>query len=224
MFRHKKRQAFMNIQREWVPRVFRALAALIALPFLQSLLRCVCRRPLRMGDGGERRPPLRTGCQSIPATLYRRPDPLIYAQYHLMAQGLAVTWNNPDVRVERNGAVVSAHALAPATTYDVIATIWNGSTNAPAAYLPVRFSYLTFGVGTTSTTIGTATVDLGVKGSAACPAYARVSWTTPDAPGHYCIQVVLDWLDDANPANNLGQHNVAVQRSASPSATRHAGR
>lgn len=204
---------------ERIRRAFCALAALFTLPLVRWLIRCAGGQPARTGGEGEQRPPLKTGCQSIPALLYRRPDPLIYDQYYLMAQGLAVTWDNPDVRVEQNGAAVSAHNLAPATTYDVIATVWNGSTDAPAANLPVHFSYLTFGVGTTKTAIGTTTVDLGVKGSSDCPAFARLAWTTPETPGHYCLQVELDWPDDANPANNLGQHNISVQPLNSPRAT-----
>jgi hypothetical protein len=31
-----------------------------------------------------------TRCQPVPPTIYKRPDPLIYCQKYLMAQGLAV--------------------------------------------------------------------------------------------------------------------------------------
>jgi len=71
-------------------------------------------------------------------------------------------------------------------------------------------------------------VNLGVKGSPSCPAYARHSWTTPATPGHYCLQIELDprdpitglhALEDANPANNPGQSNTDVQPLNSPRAT-----
>jgi hypothetical protein len=146
-----------------------------------------------------------------------------------MAQGLAVTWDNPDVTIELGGVPVNAHDLKPATTYDIIARIWNSSTDAPAVGLPVLFSYLSFGIGTTRTLIpGTTRVNLGVKGSSSCPAYAHHSWTTPATPGHYCLQIELDprdpitglhSLEDANPANNLGQSNTDVQPLNSPRAT-----
>jgi hypothetical protein len=87
------------------------------------------------------------------------------------------------------------------------------------AQLPVRFSYLSFGVGTQSNPIpGVVLVNLGVKGSLTCPAYARQSWTTPNTPGHYCVQVAFSWFDDANPSNNLGQQNTDVLPLQSPNA------
>jgi hypothetical protein len=164
-------------------------------------------------------PPKRDECWPIPAHRYRRPDPLIYSQEYLMAQGLAVTWDNPDIWLERNGQRVPPHSLQPATTYDVIARVWNGSVEAPAVNLPVRFSYLSFGVGTTRTPIGTTVVDLPVKGAAGCPTFASQTWTTPPVPGHYCLTVELLWSDDANPLNNVGQTNTDVKPLNSPHAT-----
>src|SRR5215212_9149113 len=38
-------------------------------------------------------------CGRIPDPLIRRPDPCIYSQTYLMAQGLPVTWDNPDIWV-----------------------------------------------------------------------------------------------------------------------------
>ena len=84
--------------------------------------------------------------------------------------------------------------------------------------MPVRFSYLDFGIGTVSRPIGETTVTVGVRGSTGAPALARQRWTTPATPGHYCIQVELIWEDDANPANNLGQRNVDVSPLNSPTA------
>jgi hypothetical protein len=156
--------------------------------------------------------------QRVPSTIYRRPDPLIYSQGYLMSQGIAVTWDNPDIQLEKGGVPVSSHALEPDTDYEIVARVWNGSTQAPAVELPVRCSYLEFGIGTISHPIGMRTVDLPVKGAPGSPATARIPWTTPMAPGHYCIQVELVWLDDANPANNLGQENTDVKALNSPQA------
>jgi hypothetical protein len=171
--------------------------------------------------GAETRPQRHSGpgdCQPVSSDIYRRPDPLIYDQYYLMAQGIAVSWDNPDIHLEQNGQVVNPHDLQPGATYQVIARIWNGSTDAPVAQLPVQFSYLSFGVGTQSHPVGASYANLGVKGSADCPAYASCDWTTPSVPGHYCLQVDLQWFDDANPANNLGQQNTDVQPLNSPNA------
>jgi hypothetical protein len=149
-------------------------------------------------------------CATISDPAMIRPDPLIYDQYYLMALGFAVTWDNPDIWLELGGVRVSPDGLQPATTYDVIARIWNGSTEAPVMGLPVAFSYLSFGVGVQNHPIGSTTVNLGVKGAANCPTFAKMKWTTPAVPGHYCIQVAFAWLDDANPNNNLGQLNTQV--------------
>jgi hypothetical protein len=157
--------------------------------------------------------------QTIPGTIYRRPDPMIYDQYYLMSQGLAVTWDNPDIHLERPlGTPVSSHDLLPDTRYHVIARIWNLSVKAPAVHMPVEVSYLSFGIGTTKTTFAQTQVDLPVKGSAGLPARAEVEWRTPPDPGHYCLQVELLWpkVEDENPDNNLGQHNTVVQALHSP--------
>ena len=153
---------------------------------------------------------------------------MIYSQGYLMSLGLAVTWDNPDITLEKvtgplqpnappdPAKTVASHALKADTEYDVLARVWNGSTAAPVVGLPVRFRFLSFGVGTQSQAIGDATTDLGVKGGPGCPAFARVRWKTPATPGHYCIQALLDWFDDLNPANNLGQENTNVGTAQSP--------
>jgi hypothetical protein len=161
----------------------------------------------------------RASCVPIHHPAFKKPDPLIYDQYYLMSLGLAVSWQNPDITVLHNGTpVASAFDLMPATQYTIRARIWNGSTDAVVVDMPVDFSYLSFGVGTTSHPIGTTKVDLGVKGSAFAPAYADVDWMTPSTAGHYCIQVAFAWPDDANPGNNLGQHNIQVVQAHSPAA------
>lgn len=200
----------------WTVRLL--LVLLLALLFL--LLRLMRRSRPAPGENVVARQErvAREECVKVPAPVYRRPDPLIYSQRYLMSQGLAVTWDNPDIQLFQAGVPVPSHTLAPATEYEIVARIWNGSTDAPAVNLPVRFSYLTFGIGTTSTFIGETRVDLPVRGAPGHPTFARVPWRTPAAPGHYCIQVDLIWSDDANPANNLGQENVNVKPLNSPHA------
>jgi hypothetical protein len=115
-----------------------------------------------------------------------------------------------------NGVPVSSAELLPATTYDVQARIWNNSVDAPVVGMPVHFSFLSFGVGAQSTAIDSTTVDVGVKGSADQPGFATVAWTTPATPGHFCLQALLDPVDDADPSNNLGQENTDVVEAQSP--------
>lgn len=197
-------------------RRWRPLWLLLALLWLIWLGRGLVRICRLAGRDRERRRD-----QNVPSWAYRQPDPLIYSQQALMAQGLAVTWDNPDIHVElasAPGVPVDSHALTPDTAYVVVARIWNGSTTAPAVDLPVEVSYLEFGIATTRHDVGLTLVDLPVKGAAGHPAVARVPWRTPPAPGHYCLQVALVWDDDANPGNNLGQHNTDVKPLNSPRA------
>ena len=155
-------------------------------------------------------------CVPINDPAFVRPDPLIYDQYYLASLGLAVTWDNPDIQLYLNGSPVASSQLQPGTTYDVVAQVWNNSTDAPVVGLSVAFSFLEFGVGTVSVPIGSTQIDLGVKGGPNCPALAQMPWTTPTTPGHYCLQVLLQPADDTNPQNNLGQENTDVVTAHSP--------
>jgi hypothetical protein len=137
-----------------------------------------------------------------------------------MEQGLAVTWDNPDIQLYQNGVPVPSASLKADTDYDVVATVYNNSTDAPAVGLPVEFSFRSFGVGAILTPIGTTTIDLPVKGAPQHPARAKITWHTPAVSGHYCLLVRLVWPDDANPKNNLGQENTNVGVAASPAVFR----
>lgn len=158
----------------------------------------------------------RPRCVVVPPAAYKRADPLIYSQQYLAEQGLAVTWNNPDIQLYENGLPVSSSDLKPSTTYEIDARIWNNSLEAPAVGMPAEFAVQSFGVGGALTAIGTQIVDVPVKGAPGHPAHARQTWTTPATPGHYCLKVRLVWADDANPKNNLGQENTNVKTAASP--------
>src|ERR1043165_3919071 len=133
-----------------------------------------------------------------------------------MSMGLAVTWDNPDIQLFRGGVPVSPSDLQPATDYEVRIKVWNGSYDAPAIGLTVELSFLSFGIGLTSTAVGSDTIDLGPKVSATAPAFASITWKTPPTPGHYCLQARLVWPDDANPSNNMGQKNTQVVQAHSP--------
>jgi hypothetical protein len=166
--------------------------------------------------GPEGHPLAETDCVPIDDPAFVRPDPLIYSQQHLLDRGLAVTWDNPDITLSLGGVPVSSDALDPATTYDVTARVWNNSLDAPVIGMPVHLSFLDFGIGTQPIPIASSAVDVGVKGSAAQPAFVSIPWTTPPTPGHYCLQVQLDPVDDSDPSNNLGQENTNVVEAQSP--------
>lgn len=154
-------------------------------------------------------------CGKITPDVYRRADPMIYSQRYLREQGLAVTWDNPDIQLFRQGVPVPSSDLDADTEYEVVATIWNNSTEAPAIGLDVDFYYHDFGIGPAPLAIGSDTVTLPVKGAPGHPAKAQTTWKTPSA-GHYCLKVQLNWEDDANPKNNLGQENTNVGAASSP--------
>ena len=155
-------------------------------------------------------------CEVIDNPSFHRPDPCIYSQRYLLQLGLPVTWDNPDIVLRKDGVIVPEHNLLPNTTYEIDATIWNNSYEAPVVGLKVIFSFLSFGVGTTLNPIGTTFVSLGVKGGVNHPAHAKMPWTTPPTAGHFCLQVLLEWFDDLNTVNNLGQNNVDVAAAQSP--------
>lgn len=155
-------------------------------------------------------------CNPIDEPAFHKPDPMIYSQYDLMAQGYAVIWDNPDIEVRKSGVVVPSSNLDPNTEYEIVARIWNKSKDAPVIGLPVLFYYLSFGNGVKGHPIGATAVNLGVKGGPDHPAFAPMKWKTPPGPGHYCILVLLAPVDDDNFLNNLGQENLNVVSPHSP--------
>lgn len=158
-------------------------------------------------------------CSPINETAFTHPDPLIYSQYDLMARGYAVTWDNPDIELRKAGVVVPSSSVDPDTEYEIVARIWNNSTDAVVVGLPVIFSYLSFGVGVKVNLIGaTSVLRLGVKGGPDHPAFASIKWKTPATPGHYCLMAFLAPTDDTNFNNNLGQENIVVGKAMSPAA------
>jgi hypothetical protein len=148
----------------------------------------------------------------------KRPDPFIYSQTYLTSLGLPITWDNPDISIFFGSTLVDPHNLTASTPYTVVARIWNNSTDAPALDMQVTFSYLSFGMGTQSNPIGTVSADVNAKGLPGCPSFASITWTTPATLGHYCLQVLLEPVDDLNWQNNMGQRNTDVTQPASPAS------
>lgn len=193
---------------------------LVALRELTRRVAEFCGRRRRREGEREHRA-ARARCVPISHPAFVRPDPLIYSQYFLMGLGLAVTWDNPDIQLRRNGVPVSSSLpLSPNADYEVVARIWNASPTAPVIQMPVHFSYLDFGAGTVSVPIGSTKVTVGVKGAASQPGTTSIVWRTPATAGHYCLQVRLDPVDDLNFANNLGQENTNVGHAGSPATFR----
>lgn len=203
-------QSFMEVLKGLVLKTVPSLVDTI-LGFLKALKGLLARCKLEHADKNA----TNEKCGTVHHPSFHRPDPLIYSQKYLLQLGLAVTWDNPDIAVLLNGVIVPEGTLLPNTDYEIDATIWNNSYDAPVVGLAVDFALLSFGTGTTLHPIGSRVINLGVKGGVNHPAHARIPWRTP-AAGHYCIQVDLKWADDVNPANNMGQNNVNVVSPQSP--------
>lgn len=205
----------------WLPRALNGLVRFLSLAWIGSLLEflrifCACGRRSQRGQSERDRNRSPYSCVPINRPEMLRPDPLIYSQYFLMAQGCHVTWDNPDIVLKKDGKVVPSSSLEKNTPYEVVARIWNASFSCPVVSMPVYFSFLKFGIGTVSVPIGKKHVDLGVKGGPGCPAFVSIEWTTPKEEGHYCLQVLLAPADDLNFDNNLGQENTNVGTAHSP--------
>ena len=68
-------------------------------------------------------------CRTYPSDLWVRPDVYLYSQKWLMARGIAVTWDNPDIEIHRqsDGVLVDSHSLQADTNYDIVAKVHNRS-------------------------------------------------------------------------------------------------
>jgi len=201
-----------------IVRSFLEIVRTILYGWLVALLKLLRACHARMGDHRSERDKRasRSHCVPIHDPAFIRPDPLIYSQKRLMELGLAVTWDNPDIILFHEGVPVSSHELVANTLYEVRIRCWNDSFDAPAINCKVHLSFLDFGIGTTSNPVGSTTVDIGVKGSATQPAFASIPWRTPRVAGHFCLQALLDPVDDRDSGNNLGQENTDVKVAASP--------
>jgi hypothetical protein len=206
--------SFLNGLKKFFSALVNVLTLLLTI--FPQLLRFL--RGLRRAAHRCFRKPDRGGCcLDLPPTVHLRADPMLYSQFWLMSQGLAVTWDNPDIQIyDMIGNPVAPVGLIPDQDYQVVVRIWNNSYGAPAAGLGVDLSFIHIGIGNTHFPIGITTANLGVKGSAHCPAFAKFIWHTPAEKGHYCLLAQLIWSDDANPNNNLGQKNTLVGETHSP--------
>lgn len=158
-------------------------------------------------------------CIPIPPDIRARPDPFIYSQQWLRMRGLAVTWDNPDFRLldAHTGDPVERFDLKPDADYTIEATIHNNSFMA-AINTTVRFEVRRFGAGTSLLSdLGAVTIDVPAAGTTV----ARIKWQTPETGGHNCLLAIIEHEDDANPLNNVGQHNTDIARSASPKRQLH---
>src|SRR6185369_12532797 len=75
---------------------------IVSLYELLQVLVQICKRWHR----NEKDPDKQGTCFPVDHPAFVRPEPLLYSQRALMAQGLAVTWDNPDIQLFRGGLPV----------------------------------------------------------------------------------------------------------------------
>lgn len=199
----------------WRLIVMLALLLLLLVHLVAEFLEWVCKkRP-------ERPPPKH--CCEVPPHVKRSPDPCLYSQFYLMAQGLSVTWDNPDIWITLpDGTPVESHALQPATKYLVHGRIHNASFD-PALGTAVRCLYRPYSFNSPDR----VPIEVLPDGSERvivlhiAPWQSEVAvfrWTTPPTPNqHWCLQVECSHPADKNPNNNLGQENTQVLGGSSGS-------
>ena len=163
----------------------------------------------------------------FPEPVMRRPDPCIYSQTYLAAQGLPVTWNNPDIWMAKAATpqIVepdSYHLLGD-TDYLVSVRAHNASTDL-ALGVKVRLLYRPWSFNSpdllpVDTNVNNEEVVRFVNIAGMGSAIAQFNWRTPSvSPGqtrHFCLQAHLSHPMDINLGNNMGQENTNVH-SANP--------
>jgi hypothetical protein len=152
-------------------------------------------------------------CASIPSVIRARPDPYVYSQDWLNSRSIAIVWDNPDFKIidSVTGVLVNRFDIRPNTKYDVEVTVHNNSTMAALDTI-VRFEVHSFGIDTeVKEELARDKVDIAPFGTA----IARTEWQTPGTSGHNCIRALIHHIDDANPLNNIGQHNTIIALPAS---------
>ena len=181
---------------------------------IRLLARLLRRLQGRNADCGSPRRYKDQDCLTPPPDIRARPDPYIYSQEWLSARGLAVTWDNPDFVIidQATGTLADRLALLPNHDYTIEAAVHNNSFMA-AISTQVAFEVRAFGIGTPPlTALAPDVVNVPAFGTA----IARTSWHTPASGGHNCLRALIFHVDDANPLNNIGQHNTDVAAPQSP--------
>ena len=192
----------------WRLIVMLLVALLLLLRFIKKLLK-------RLHHKDPKHPPPKHCCE-VPPHIRRKPDPCLYSQFYLMAQGLSVTWDNPDIWLTLpDGTPVDSAALQPSTKYLVNARIYDASFD-PALGTEVRCLYRPYSFNSPDR----VPIERLPDGSERIvvlhiPRWqsqvAVFRWTTPpDTNAHWCLQVECRHPDDKNPNNNLGQENTQV--------------
>ncbi len=196
--------------------LFLILFLIVIILKLWELLMWLIRTRNLYGDKPSRR------CGVLPEPIVRRPDPCIYSQQFLAAQGIQVTWDNPDIWMAPASDPTSiepdSYHLKDDTDYIVTVRVHNASTDA-AIGVKVRLVYRPWSFNSpdlvpVETDAGGNEVIRFVNITPMGSTTTIFHWHTPKlGPGeqkHYCLQAHISHPLDINPANNIGQENTNV--------------
>jgi hypothetical protein len=195
------------------------------LALIVRIIECLCKLFRKKNlkeeeEAGKCNPP-------FPEDITRRPDPCIYSQQYLQSQGIAVTWNNPDIwmaKASTPGVIEpDSYHLEADTDYIVSVRCHNASTDL-ALGVRVRLLYRPWSFNSpdllpVQTTASGQEVVRFANIAGMSFTVVQFNWHTPPvAPGetqHFCLQAHLSHPMDINLENNMGQENTNVH-SANP--------
>ncbi|WP_114751956.1 hypothetical protein [Pleomorphovibrio marinus] len=205
----------------WIVGISVGIAALILL--IAGWFACRFRFGDKARDHGRNTLP-------IPDNVWLRPDPWLYSQQWARSIGVQPVWDNPSVTIidPTTNLEVAPKELSPSTLYRFFVEIQNGSAATPApvsaAGTELTIELRQFGIGGGHLewiipSSGPLIVPLIPKTprSATDPSSVQIvqkDWISPANPGSYCAIFSVHHPDDANPLNNVGQHNLGVVKGA----------
>jgi len=140
-------------------------------------------------------------CVRAPTAIVHDPDPSIYDQQLLFAEGAAPTFNSPDIET------VDLWPLNPIP--NLTATVRNLSSQSSANQTRVDISWSPWGIGLPRTPIATSFVDLARAGYSGSE--QTLSWPTPPAmlaARLFGLFVTVIHPYDSDPNNNQGEQTV----------------
>jgi hypothetical protein len=196
------------------------------LALIVRIIECLCKLFRKMNLKEEEEEDGKCN-QPLPEDITRRPDPCIYSQQYLQSQGIAVTWNNPDIwmaKASTPGVIEpDSYHLEADTDYIVSVRCHNASTDL-ALGVKVRLLYRPWSFNSpdllpVQTSPGGQEVVRFANIAGMGSTIVLFNWHTPAVtPGetqHFCLQAHLSHPMDINLENNMGQENTNVH-SANP--------
>lgn len=142
--------------------------------------------------------PERISACFIPKIPPQRPDPAIYSQEEQFAQGLASTWDNPDIITNKWPPWSLSH--------EVKTTVRNLSPDTNAVNVVVNLFTSAFGIGMSRTLLSTQIVDISYQGEVTL--IFPLSQAILEGAQSIGTHVIIEHPYDKVPINNRGSQTV----------------